>query len=142
VPHLDWIDDYKKREEHNYDSEGVGSNRFATILLYMSDLEEGDGGETVFTKGWPADQKEEDRVQFDTALANLRESGYVADILKEGSWEETMVARCRSRLSVRPHSSRAVLFYSQEPDGSPDQNSLHGGCPVIANTPKWAGENE
>ena len=139
VPHLDWIDDYQKQQEHNYDSEGVGSNRFATILLYMSDLEEGDGGETVFTQGWPSELAEEERVPFDTALSQLRESGDVEGLLSHGSWEESMVARCRSRLAVRPHSSRAVLFYSQEPDGTPDKNSLHGGCPVIKNE-KWAGK--
>ena len=50
-----------------------------------------------------------------------------------------MVAKCRSRLAVRPHSSRAVLFYSQHPDGSPDHASLHGGCPVISKE-KWAGK--
>jgi hypothetical protein len=139
VPHLDWIDDYQKKEEHDYDSEHLGSNRFATILLYMSDLEEGDGGETVFTNGWPAEVNEEDRVDYNTALSQLRESGDVKHLLKEGSWEEEMVAKCRSRLSVRPHSSRAVLFYSQEPDGKPDQNSMHGGCPVISGE-KWAGK--
>lgn len=139
IPHLDWIDDYGKLQEHDYDSEHLGSNRFATILLYMSDLEEGDGGETVFTEGWPAELKEEERVHFDTALSQLRESGDVNGLLQEGSWEESMVARCRSRLSVRPHSSRAVLFYSQEPDGKPDHNSLHGGCPVISGE-KWAGK--
>jgi hypothetical protein len=139
IPHLDWIDDYQKREEHDFDSGGRGSNRFATILLYMTDLEEGDGGETVFSEGWPSELAEEERVPFDKALAQLRESGDVEGVLKEGSWEESMVARCRSRLAVRPHSSRAVLFYSQNPDGSPDHNSLHGGCPVISGE-KWAGE--
>ena len=34
IPHLDWIDDYGKQQEHNFDSAGLGSNRFATILLY------------------------------------------------------------------------------------------------------------
>ena len=48
-----------------------------------------------------------------------------------------MVADCRSRLSVRPHSSRAVLFYSQHPNGEEDSSSLHGGCPVLHGE-KWA----
>jgi len=137
-PHLDWIDDPRKREEHNFDSAGVGSNRFATILLYMSDLEKGDGGETLFSHGWPVGQAEEDHVELDDAIDALRASGDVEGMLKRDSWEETMVARCRSRLAVRPHSSRAVLFYSQHPDGSVDTSSLHGGCPVITDQPKWA----
>ena len=119
------------------DTEHLGSNRFATILLYMTDLQEGDGGETVFTHGWPPGLAEEDRIQFEDARNALRESGDVEGILERDSWEEKMVANCRSRLSIRPHSSRAVLFYSQNPDGTPDQNSLHGGCPVIKGE-KWA----
>lgn len=103
----------------------------------MSDLEEGDGGETVFAHGWPAGQAEEDRVQLKDALAALRRSGDVEGVLARDSWEETMVAKCRSRLSVRPHSSRAVLFYSQNPDGTPDNDSMHGGCPVVSGE-KWA----
>lgn len=48
-----------------------------------------------------------------------------------------MVADCRSRLAVRPHSGRAVLFYSQFPNGEEDTSSLHGGCPVLQGE-KWA----
>ena len=43
------------------------------------------------------------------------------------------VATCRSKLAVRPHSSRAVLFYSQHPNGEVDKSSLHGACPVLSN---------
>jgi hypothetical protein len=32
---------------------------------------------------------------------------------------------------VKPHSSRAVLFYSQFPNGEVDPASLHGACPVL-----------
>jgi len=137
IPHLDWIDDYKKQQEHDFDSEHLGSNRFATILLYMSDLNESDGGETVFPHGWPPHQAEEDRVQFKDAKAALLKSGDVENVLVRDSWEEKMVVKCRSRLAIRPHSSRAVLFYSQNPDGTPDKDSLHGGCPVIHGE-KWA----
>ena len=48
-----------------------------------------------------------------------------------------MVADCRSRLAVTPHSGRAVLFYSQHPNGEEDTSSRHGGCPVLVGE-KWA----
>eukprot|EP00547_Thalassionema_nitzschioides_P008707 CAMPEP_0194222620 /NCGR_PEP_ID=MMETSP0156-20130528/33395_1 /TAXON_ID=33649 /ORGANISM="Thalassionema nitzschioides, Strain L26-B" /LENGTH=312 /DNA_ID=CAMNT_0038953489 /DNA_START=77 /DNA_END=1012 /DNA_ORIENTATION=+ len=131
TPHMDFIQDRSARHPHNYDSAGVGGNRFATILMYMSDVEEGAGGETVFTEAWPAGQPENERVPFKDALQNLRDADNVSGILKEGSWEEEMVAKCRSRLAIRPHAGRAILFYSQHPDGREDKSSLHGGCPVL-----------
>ena len=54
-----------------------------------------------------------------------------------GSWEESMVGQCRSKLAVRPTKAHAVLFYSQHPDGGLDASSKHGGCPVIKGQ-KWA----
>jgi len=53
IDHMDWIDDLRKKEEHNYDSMRLGSNRFATILLYFTDINEEAGGQTVFTKALP-----------------------------------------------------------------------------------------
>ncbi|CAJ1909421.1 unnamed protein product [Cylindrotheca closterium] len=128
--HLDWIAD-NDQLAHDYQSAGVGGNRFATILMYMSDMGQEDGGETVFPHGWPEDLAESERLDKKTALANLRESPN-GSVLKEGSWEESLVATCRSRLAVRPHSSRAVLFYSQHPNGEVDNKSLHGACPVLS----------
>jgi len=136
IPHMDWIDDPQKHEVHNYDSARQGTNRFATILLYMSDVNEGDGGETVFKQGWPVDVAEEDRKSRSEVLEEIRALG-VTDDLKKNSWEELMVADCRSRLAVRPESARAVLFYSQHPNGEEDTTSLHGGCPVLHGE-KWA----
>ena len=40
--------------------------RFATILLYFTDLGENDGGETVFTHAWPIDIPEENRKTTET----------------------------------------------------------------------------
>jgi hypothetical protein len=59
--HSDWIYGSDK-VEHDHNAAGVGGNRFATILLYMSDLGPGEGGETVFTEAWPVGQAEEDRI--------------------------------------------------------------------------------
>ena len=42
------------------------------------------------------------------------------------------MAKCRTRLAIRPHSSRAVLFYSQLPNGKVDPASIHGACPVLS----------
>lgn len=61
ISHSDWIDGNDK-VQHNHESAGVGGNRFATILLYMSDLGPGEGGETVFTEAWPVGQAVEDRI--------------------------------------------------------------------------------
>jgi hypothetical protein len=48
--------------EHDYLSGGTGGNRFATILLYMTDIGPEAGGETVFPKGWPPNLAPEDRL--------------------------------------------------------------------------------
>ena len=123
---MDWIDDPSGVLPHDYNSGGMGGNRFSTILMYMSDLDEGAGGETVFTEAWPVDLHEDQRMDLKAALAALRESGD-AGLLEPGTWQEEMVAQCRSRLAIRPHAGRAVLFYSQLPNGEPDPASLHGG---------------
>lgn len=60
----DYLDDPTRTLKHDYDSAHKGGNRYATILLYMTDMEEGAGGETVFTKGWPVGQAEKDHVSY------------------------------------------------------------------------------
>jgi 2OG-Fe(II) oxygenase superfamily len=107
VPHMDYLDD-NEAESYNYDSAGAGGNRFATILLYFTDMGENDGGETVFPRAWPSGP----RVDVADAIKQLRESDQ-GSILKHGSWEEEMTAECRTRLAIRPKAQRAVLFYSQ-----------------------------
>ena len=99
----------------------------------MSDLEESCGGETVFSKGT---RSGEDVPEKSELVHLLREQGET-DMLKPGSWEEDMTIQCRTKLAVRPKKSRAVLFYSQFPNGTEDGMSEHGGCPVLAGT-KWA----
>ncbi len=132
VPHLDYFEDDKTgTTDHDYDSSRRGGNRFATVLLYMSDLPERAGGETVFTET-PAN------ISLVEALSELRDSGDAQRAgIVQNSWEETMVANCRRHFVVRPSRGRAVLFYSQLPNGELDLQSLHGGCPVLEGE-KWA----
>lgn len=93
---------------------------------------------TVFSKAWPPELPESERLSPREALNVLRSTGDAERAgIKQSSWEEEMVATCRSKLSVRPHSGRAVLFYSQHPNGKQDLMSKHGGCPVLEGD-KWA----
>jgi len=133
---MDYLDG-KGGENYDYDTAGVGGNRFATILLYLSDVGDEDGGETMFQHAWPVGTSEETKnIPLKETIRELREAGETT-FLKPGSWEETMLGYCRTRLAIKPKESRAVLFYSQHPNGEEDKSSFHGACPVLNGT-KWA----
>lgn len=100
-PHFDYfLDEFNTKN---------GGQRVATLLMYLSDVEE--GGETVF----PNAKGNHSAVPWWNKLSECGKSG----------------------LSVKPKMGDALFFWSLKPDATLDPSSLHGGCPVIAGN-KWS----
>ncbi|TMW94242.1 hypothetical protein EJD97_010538 [Solanum chilense] len=100
-PHYDYfLDEFNTKN---------GGQRIATVLMYLSDVDE--GGETVF----PAAKGNYSAVPW---------------------WNELSVCG-KGGLSVKPKMGDALLFWSMKPDAVLDPSSLHGGCPVIKGN-KWS----
>ncbi|XP_050209386.1 probable prolyl 4-hydroxylase 9 [Mercurialis annua] len=79
------------------------SQRVASFLLYLSDVEK--GGETMFP-------------------------------FENGAQISSFDYRNCVGLKVKPRQGDGILFYSLLPNGTIDQTSLHGSCPVIEGQ-KW-----
>uniref|UniRef100_A0A7N0R9X5 procollagen-proline 4-dioxygenase n=1 Tax=Kalanchoe fedtschenkoi TaxID=63787 RepID=A0A7N0R9X5_KALFE len=100
-PHYDYfLDEFNTKN---------GGQRMATVLMYLSDVEE--GGETVFPDA----------------------KGNISDV----PWWDELSTCGKKGLSVKPKMGDALLFWSMRPDATLDPSSLHGGCPVIRGN-KWS----
>lgn len=137
IAHMDWIEPTKLNNDHDWESAGDGTNRYATILLYLSAVE--DGGETVFTQAKPIGEGARviPKKQAEEETTSYLDAKNLTELFPAGTWQRNMIVECRSRMAIKPVKAEAVLFYSQFPDGRVDRLSVHGGCPVLVGQ-KWA----
>ena len=105
--------EYKGHYDYFFDDNSIsnGGNRYATVLMYLNDVEE--GGETVFP--------------------NIPAPG--------GTNGPEFSDCARFNLAAKPKKGNAVLFHSIKTTGELERRSMHTACPVLKgvkySAPKW-----
>lgn len=99
-----------------------GSNRFATFIVYLTSVDNADdGGQTIFPFSMPS-----------SASGGLQGVAFAGDHGAPSCAFPTIWQQ--QGLMVEPRRGDALLFYDQRPDGSLDERTRHGSCPVVRGT--------
>lgn len=101
APHFDYFLDRSNTKN--------GGQRIATMVMYLSDVDE--GGETIFPN----------------AKVNSSSLPYYDELSECG----------KKGLAVKPKLGNALLFWNVRPDATRDPSSLNGECPVVKGN-KWS----
>lgn len=125
---------------HNWDPSTGGTNRYVTIFMYMNDVAEDEGGQTVFPYARDTVQPSDDAMHSAEKTTSIRSSALTKgkDLFGDsGRWEYKLTEQCYSSYSLRPRAMSAAMFYHQHPlTGSILPEAQHGACPVLGGE-KW-----
>jgi len=119
--HQDWLN-IGTTDNWNWNPRTGGSNRMATVFIYLTDTEL--GGSTGFPQS-TAPPPPMDKEEYDAITARQNELFNKTDI------EYRVTAKCRDGFHVRPRAGDAILFYHQDRLGNLDPLAIHGACPVM-----------
>merc|ERR1712154_13889 len=100
--------------------------RRGTLLLYLTDVAQGEGGETIF----PLIRAHgiDDQVEPPLPPAVIGHEREGLDFKVERMEEMTPYCESDFYLKVRPEAGKALLFFSYRPDYSFDEYAIHGAC--------------
>eukprot|EP00413_Alexandrium_margalefii_P017004 CAMPEP_0204530264 /NCGR_PEP_ID=MMETSP0661-20131031/10521_1 /ASSEMBLY_ACC=CAM_ASM_000606 /TAXON_ID=109239 /ORGANISM="Alexandrium margalefi, Strain AMGDE01CS-322" /LENGTH=334 /DNA_ID=CAMNT_0051536345 /DNA_START=40 /DNA_END=1044 /DNA_ORIENTATION=- len=138
ISHKDWFSFGAGTDDQNFNPEEVnGSNRFATVFLYL--WSPPSGGYTVFPLA-TIEPEVKDSPFVSTGrdtLEHRRAMKLAYGFFNETAWEYALTEQCYTKLAVRPVQFGAALFYHQDPmTGTLLDAAEHGACPSLTGT-KW-----